>query len=114
MPGAMVLFSVEPILLELEGGRYVGPLLLAALVELVCGRRGVGNGSGSGGGGVRSGGGVGGSGGTSSGGGSSGGGGGINVGRSRCAGCIGSGAGTGGSRVSTRVQVHYEAHLPVL
>ena len=34
-PGATVQFSVEPILLEMEGDRYVGPLLSATLADLV-------------------------------------------------------------------------------
>ena len=33
-------FYVEPILIEMEGARYVGPILTATLVELVSGRRG--------------------------------------------------------------------------
>ena len=36
---------VEPLLLELEGGRYVGPLLPATFVELVSGRRVGGDGN---------------------------------------------------------------------
>ena len=38
-PGARVPFSLEPILVKLEGGRYIGPILPAALVDLVAGRR---------------------------------------------------------------------------
>ena len=36
--GASVPFSLEPILVELEGGRYIGPILPAALADLVSGR----------------------------------------------------------------------------
>ena len=39
-PGATVPFLVEPILLKLEGGRYVEPLLTDTLVELVNERHG--------------------------------------------------------------------------
>ena len=42
-PGSTVPFLLEPILLELEGGRYVGPLFPLPLAELVSRRRG-GNG----------------------------------------------------------------------
>ena len=45
--GATVPFSLEPILLELEVGRYVGPLLPLPLEELVSGRRGGSNDGGS-------------------------------------------------------------------
>ena len=38
-PGASVPFSLEPILVKLEGGRYIGPILSAALADLVAGRR---------------------------------------------------------------------------
>ena len=41
-PGSAAHFSLEPILLELEGGQYVGPLLPVLLKELVCGIRGDG------------------------------------------------------------------------
>ena len=61
--GASVPFSLEPILVELEGGRYIGPILPAALADLVSGRRPAGGsapkgeggvgGSGSGGGGAQ-------------------------------------------------------------
>ena len=48
----MVPLLVEPILLEIKGRRYVGPLLPVMLAELVSGRRGEsgsnGGGSGSG------------------------------------------------------------------
>ena len=51
-PGASVPFSLKPILIELERGRYIGPILPASLANLVAGRRPVGGGapkSGSGG-----------------------------------------------------------------
>ena len=41
-PGASVPFSLEPILVELEGGRYIGPILpasLAAAAEATVRRR---------------------------------------------------------------------------
>ena len=46
--GETLLFSLEPILLNLEGGRYVGPLfpLPLPLAELVSGRCGGGGGNG--------------------------------------------------------------------
>ena len=46
-------FLLDPTLLEMEGGRYVGPILPVFLEELVSGKRGVGGssrGSGVGGG----------------------------------------------------------------
>ena len=51
--GCLVSFSLEPILDDMEGGQYVGPILLTALGDLVSraiGRGGGGTGSGSGGG----------------------------------------------------------------
>ena len=45
-PGATVPFSLDPIFLKLEGGRYVGMLLPMTLAEVVSGRL---SGSGSGG-----------------------------------------------------------------
>ena len=36
-------FSLKPILLELEGGRYMGLILTVPLAELVSGRRGGGD-----------------------------------------------------------------------
>ena len=64
-PGASVPFSLEPILVELEGGRYTCPILPDSLAELVTGRRPAGrsapkggvDGNGGGGGGGSSGGG---------------------------------------------------------
>ena len=62
-PGASVPFSLEPILVELEGGRYIGPILPDTLADLVAGRwpaggsAAKGGGSGSGGGGGEGGGG---------------------------------------------------------
>ena len=38
-PRATVKFSLDTILLDLEGGRYVGPLLTGALAEIFSGRR---------------------------------------------------------------------------
>ena len=35
-PGASAPFSLEPILVELEGGRYNGPILPASLADLVA------------------------------------------------------------------------------
>ena len=55
-PGASVPFSLEPILVELVGGRYIGPILQDSLANLVAGRRSAdgsstkGGGSGGGGG----------------------------------------------------------------
>ena len=108
-PGATVPFSVETIILDFEGGRYVVPLIPATLIELVIGRlHGGGNGGGVGssssgsGSGVRGdssgGGGVGGSGigGGSRSGGSIGG-----------AGRIGADAGTGVYGGAARVQMRY-------
>ena len=37
--GVVVPFSLEPILVNLEVGRYIGPILPVSLVELVGGRR---------------------------------------------------------------------------
>ena len=37
--GASVPFFLEPILVDLEGGRYIGPILPASLANLVAGRR---------------------------------------------------------------------------
>ena len=34
-PGSSVPFYLEPILVDLEGGRYIGPILPAALADLV-------------------------------------------------------------------------------
>ena len=50
VPGAMMQFSMEPILLKLEGGKYVGPLLPDTLEYLVSERRGGGGSGGSSGG----------------------------------------------------------------
>ena len=49
-PGCQVTFSLELILADMEGGRYVGPILSMALEDLVSraiGRGGVGSGGGS-------------------------------------------------------------------
>ena len=48
-PGCQVPFSLEPILAELEGGRYVGPILLLALGDLVSRANGRCDGGGGGG-----------------------------------------------------------------
>ena len=120
----MVTFSSEPILVKLEGGRYVGPLLPDTLVDLVSGRRdsggcrcggiigdsGVSGGSGCGGNGCD----VIGIGGTGSSGGSRSSGGSINGGRGRAASRVSAGEGDGGYRGAARVQVRYEAHVPSL
>ena len=56
-PGDSVPFSLEPILVEMEGGRYMSPILPASLSNLITGRRPAGGGtpksgdSGGGGGG---------------------------------------------------------------
>ena len=50
-PGASVPFSLEPILVELDGGRYIGPILPATLADLVSGRRPAGGSAAKGGGG---------------------------------------------------------------
>ena len=55
MPGEMVPFSIGPILLELDGGSYVGPILLGALAELFIRRLRGGSGDVSGGSGGGSG-----------------------------------------------------------
>ena len=47
-PGCQVPFSLEPILAELEGGRYVGPILPPALGDLVSKANGRGGGDGDG------------------------------------------------------------------
>ena len=70
-PRASVPFSLEPILVKLEEGRYISPILPASLADLVAGRRPAGgidprsngvSGSGGGSGGGNSGSGGGGSG----------------------------------------------------
>ena len=113
--GSTVPFLVEPILLKLEGGRYMGPLLPATLAELVSGMHGVyGRGGGDGNSSVSGGdvNGVGSGGGGSRGGESSCGR--RNIGRGGGAVQGGTSVGTGGSRGATRVRVHYKAHLPTI
>ena len=44
-PGASVPFSLEPIMVEMEGSRYIGPILLISLTELVAGTQSAGEGS---------------------------------------------------------------------
>ena len=83
--------SLETIILELEGGRYVGPIILGALGYLVAGRCVIGVGRNGGSGRVS---------------GSNGGGKGDDRGRS------GDKSGTSGG--GARVQVHYDTHLPSL
>ena len=39
VPGASVPFSFKPILVKLEGGGYIGPILPDSLTDLVVGRR---------------------------------------------------------------------------
>ena len=108
-PEAMVPFSVDPILLELKGGKYVKLLLLAALLELVSGRCDGGIG-GSGGGReiIRD------NGGSSGGGGGRSGSGSRSVGRRRGGGWSGAVTSTGGAGGAARVWACYEAHLPAL
>ena len=50
-PGAIVPFFLEPILVEMEGGHYTGPILPAALADLIAGRRPAGGSAMKGGGG---------------------------------------------------------------
>ena len=38
-PGASVPFSLKPIMVEMERGRYIDPILPASLADLVTGRR---------------------------------------------------------------------------
>ena len=54
-PGASVPFSLEPILVNLEGGRYIGLTPPVSLVELVTGRQSAGRGAPKSSGGGRSG-----------------------------------------------------------
>ena len=113
MPEATVPFFLEPILLNMEGWRYVGPLLTATLTELVSGRRGGGSRSGgvniSGGRNRKCGKGYG-----------RGGGGGGSCGDGRDGGRGGdtsrggAGGGAGGFRSTARVQVRYDLHLSTL
>ena len=102
--GATVPFSVELILIELEGGRYAGPLLPDTLVELVGGRCGGGGGGDSSGGGC----------GSSGDGGVRGGGGNRNGERGGGTGWGVADAEDGVSGGAVRVWVHYGAHLPGL
>ena len=92
VPRATVPFSLEPILLDMKGERYVGPLLPATLAELVSGRCGGGN--------------------INGGGGSGSGGSGRSGGNIRGAGWRGSGEGTGEAGGYIRVWMRCEAHLP--
>ena len=107
--GATMPFSLEPIFLELEGGRYVEPLLpltlpLAELVSRIHGGGGgnsVGGGTGGGGGNMKGGNGEGC---VSGGSGRNG-----DRGNSRGDRCGGGGAGS-----NTRLQSLYDVHLPAL
>ena len=92
-PGANTPFSLEPILVDLEGGRYVVLILSVIRVDILAGRRTAGSG------------GVGGDGR------SSGVDGGIGLGGSSTA--LKSQK-FGASRGSTRVRVRYDTHLPAL
>ena len=96
-PGPNKLFLLEPTLVDIEGGRYIGTILPASLADLVAktGSRGGSGSSGEGGNGGRGG----------SGNDGSGGGGGGTISKKRKA------SPTGGS---ARVQVCYDAHLPAL
>ena len=49
-PGASVPFSLKPITVDMEGGCYIGPILPAALTDLVAGRRPAGGSAPKGGG----------------------------------------------------------------
>ena len=110
--GATVPFSLKPILLELESGRYVGPLLPLPLTELVSGRHGDGGGNdGGGSGGNRKCGK--GEGHGSCGGGGYGSGSGY-VGKSRGAVWGGASGKGGGARSTVRVRARYDAHLPAM
>ena len=44
-PEASAPFSIEPILVDLEGGRYIEPILLISLGDLVARRRSAGSGT---------------------------------------------------------------------
>ena len=84
-PGPNVPFSIETIMVELEGGRYVGPILTASLADLVSKTGGRGGGCG----GINS----------------SGGGGYCTTSRKRK---------THPTGVRASVRVRYDAHLPTL
>ena len=43
--GSSIPFSLEPILVELEGGRYIVPILPISLAKLIAGRRSAGVGA---------------------------------------------------------------------
>ena len=51
-PGCSAPFSLEPILADLKGGRYIGPILPASLRDLVSKTGGRCGGNGGGGGGA--------------------------------------------------------------
>ena len=44
-PGSSAPFSLEPILVEMDGGRYIDPILPVSLFDLVSGRRSAGGGA---------------------------------------------------------------------
>ena len=96
-PGASVPFSLEPILVYLEGGRYTGPILPAVLADLVTERRSAGGSAPKGG--------------VVLGGGSSGSGGGGSGGVQKLKQTLPMVAASGGS---ARVMVRYDVHLPSL
>ena len=48
-PGGSVPFSLKPIMFELEGGRYISPILPASLDDLLVGRRPAGGSASKGG-----------------------------------------------------------------
>ena len=57
VPGDRVPFSLEIILVDMEGGRYIGPILPVSLADLLTGRRLAGRGAPKSGGGGSNGGG---------------------------------------------------------
>ena len=89
-PGGSAPFSLEPIMVKLEGGLFIGPILPAALADLVSGTRPAGGSAPKGGGG---------------GGGDSSGGSGVHK---KYVPMVEASGG------STRVRVRYDAHLPSL
>ena len=48
-PGGIVPFSLKPILVDMEGGCYMGPILPGPLEDLLVGRQAIGSSSSSGG-----------------------------------------------------------------
>ena len=111
-PGETSPFSLEPIIFELEGGRYVGPFLPVPLVELASGICGDNGDRSIGGGGAIGGGNRGGGNGYRSSEGGSGGGG-HRI-RGGGAGWGDASSRSGGAENTVRVRVRYDAHLPAL